>query len=425
MKRDNTEELIQQLLDLSLSHEEKTSFERRLESDALAREELNRYRKVLEALDALESVEPPVDFTAKIMSALPEVSFQEKGKIPESESSILSLKKLFPWAGGATVLVASFAVALVVFQKDSPQMEKRPELFTQAFEIAASSKTSEAASGASERKGTGLKSAPTLVAKASLEVLEGVVKVKKNNGEVLLVRRGELNELDFQDEIETGYHATARIVWPEDDVKLNLKSRTRVQVAQNSIRLHHGDTWVHVLKKGMHFEVQTPNLVAAVRGTMFATNVRYSTFGVQQTLFDRLSAQEMSTDALESTHSQLQKALGFVHGMQDVSLSDPMYRSSEVSVFEGVVEVSSLVGHDQSEMLFAGDSVAQVLNGLSQKQDIEPRVWLRWKNELDTEGIVLAPEAVQASTAPGMIPSDLEIKHEIMPVESFERDFQE
>ena len=424
MKRDNTEELIQQLLDLSLSHEEKVSFERRLESDALAREELERYKKVLDALDSQESVEVPHDFTSKVMSALPEIQFQAKGGISEASTSLFGFKKAFPWVGGASLIAGSFAVALVVFQTPAPQIEKRPELFTQGFEIAAPVK-GDVTSPVTERKGTGLKETPAMVAKTSLEVLEGVVKVRRNNGEVILVRRGEPAQLEFNDEIETGYHARAQIVWPDDEVKLNVKPRTRVQVAQNSIRLHHGDTWVNVLKKGMHFEVQTPNLVAAVRGTIFATNVRYSTYGVQETLHERLSGQEMTTDALESTHSQLQKALGFVHGMQGVSLSDPLYRSSEVSVFEGVVEVSSLVGHEQSEMLFAGDSVTQVLGGLSQKQDIEPRVWLRWKNELDSEGVVLAPEAVQASSAPGLVQSELEIQHEIMPIESFEQDVQE
>ncbi|MBT3786058.1 FecR domain-containing protein, partial [bacterium] len=180
-----------------------------------------------------------------------------------------------------------------------------------------------------------------------LEVSGGVVHVRNSNG-FQIIKNGEIHSLAFLDEVRTGAKATASIVYPEDKVRLRLKSRTRIQIARNSLRLFHGSSWVHIVRKGTKFEVKTPNLIAAVRGTVFSVDVE---------------GDSVSTGT-----------------------RGPLATLSVVSVFEGRVEVRSLTSNQPSVFVNPSQEVKSkglILTGVSElEQDARDR-WSEALKELD------------------------------------------
>ena len=81
MKPEKVEELIQNHLDMSLSSEQKSLLEEYLETHAEARRDLGRYKQILGLLDTEEEVELPEDFTQRVMSNLPDVSYKNPGGV--------------------------------------------------------------------------------------------------------------------------------------------------------------------------------------------------------------------------------------------------------------------------------------------------------------------------------------------------------
>ena len=77
MKCEMVDELIQHYLDLSLSHEQRIQLEKHVELCSRCREELQSYKRLVELFEEEDSCpDLPADFTQRVMSSLPDVSFQ-------------------------------------------------------------------------------------------------------------------------------------------------------------------------------------------------------------------------------------------------------------------------------------------------------------------------------------------------------------
>ena len=57
---------------------------------------------------------------------------------------------------------------------------------------------------------------------------------------------------------------------------LNVKANSLIELENDGLRVFHGDSWVHVTRKG-RTQTHTPNLVASVRGTIYDVSVRQPT----------------------------------------------------------------------------------------------------------------------------------------------------
>ncbi len=105
-----------------------------------------------------------------------------------------------------------------------------------------------------------------------LKVVNGVVEVQKQGEETWnLVEEKAL--LGFDDQIRTNTGAQARLLY-SDTSMLKLKEKTMVQIGRGELRVRVGEAWVRVIKKGTHFQVVTPTLIAGVKGTIFDVKVK-------------------------------------------------------------------------------------------------------------------------------------------------------
>ncbi|PCJ19192.1 MAG: hypothetical protein COB02_08920 [Candidatus Cloacimonadota bacterium] len=261
------DELIQLYIDHSLSNEQKTSFDGHVDSCSRCRDELQGFEKIMLMFGEEDSIKLPNDFTARVMDNLPDLVFKK-----QSESFGFGFEKLIKYKKVLSLAVAS-VMMVAVLNFNSPFVPQDIEnennkIITIAKKVDQKLGNGDAESLVKPKKQSILKS-DTLLSKLALFVDGGVAQIKTKSG-FQIVNKGEFYELGFRDEIRTGANTIARIIYPEDKVRLNLKPNTHMQIAKHSIRLYQGYTWVNVIKKGTRFEVRTPNLIAAVRGTMFS-----------------------------------------------------------------------------------------------------------------------------------------------------------
>ena len=102
----------------------------------------------------------------------------------------------------------------------------------------------------------------------------GQVQVFKENGFVWQsLDRGI--SVNVRDKVRTLAGASVHMAY-EDGVELKLKANSLIELENDGLRVFHGDSWVHVKRKGRNFQTHTPNLVASVRGTIYDVSVRYS-----------------------------------------------------------------------------------------------------------------------------------------------------
>lgn len=270
MECNKFDELIQLSLDHSLSNEQKILFDGHVDFCSRCRQELESYQKLMNMFGDESLVELPSDFTSKVMSKLPDVEF--KGKPQDfgfGFERIMKYKKYISFAVASVVMIAALNFNSPIVSNDDNN-DLSNNVITVAKKI---DQNLDGDNSGEDSMGKAKKQAiltnDVVLNKLALFVDGGVAQIKTVSG-FQIVAKGEFYELDFRDEIRTGANAIARIVYPEDTVRLNLKPNTHMQIAKNSVRLHQGHTWVNVVKKGTRFEVRTPNLIAAVRGTMFA-----------------------------------------------------------------------------------------------------------------------------------------------------------
>lgn len=370
MKCETAEDLVQNYLDLSLSHEQRISLEKHVELCSNCREELKAYKHLLELFE-LEDQGPdlPADFTVKVMSSLPEVDF---GVFPGPHAWFSArIAKVTSLVAAVLIVIGIVGVQWVSWD---PSPQQKPEVTAQVNPtkqgttniFKTPSNVAEIAKGNEE-----LNVSSQLI----LKVNGGIVHVSNSDG-YHLIKDGQQHALAFRDEINTGVNASASIIYPEGDIQLKLKPVTKIKIARNSLQLYHGSSWVNIIKKGTNFEVKTPNLIAAVRGTIFT----------------------VSEEGIPSGST----------------LMPSLKTRSTVSVFEGLVEVRSLIKGQPPELVEASRQVSSLTAGLSGVTDVGEDVLSKWRLEIESEPSLRAIQ-IPGSGSKGNNP-------EIHPGQSFSKE---
>jgi len=102
------------------------------------------------------------------------------------------------------------------------------------------------------------------------------VKMSIVNGQVELARVGKSlsdvfsarYQLGAGDIIETMQESKAELVY-QDGTTMRMKPLTKVEVQPTSLKIFKGNTWHKFTKRGTEFLIETPSLVAGIRGTTF------------------------------------------------------------------------------------------------------------------------------------------------------------
>ena len=99
-----------------------------------------------------------------------------------------------------------------------------------------------------------------------LKVVTGLVEMQVP-GEETWTQIEDKTLLSFDDQVRTGPNGRARLLY-SDSSMLKLKENTLAQIGRGELRVLVGQAWVRVIKKGTHFQVVTPTLIAGVKGTV-------------------------------------------------------------------------------------------------------------------------------------------------------------
>lgn len=106
------------------------------------------------------------------------------------------------------------------------------------------------------------------------------VKVQILSGTVRLLRSGsavsevvtDIFPVMAGDVIETLTDTRAVVVY-SDGTFMRLKPKTKVQIEANSLKVFKGQAWCKFVKRGTEFVIETPSLIAGIRGTAFEVTV--------------------------------------------------------------------------------------------------------------------------------------------------------
>ncbi len=161
----------------------------------------------------------------------------------------------------------------------------------------------------------------------------GQVQVFKENGFVWQsIDRGI--SINVRDKVRTLAGASIHMAY-EDGVELKLKANSLIELENDGLRVFHGDSWVHVNRKGRNFQTHTPNLVASVRGTIYDVSVRYS-----QQSYSEFIGDVTNKNVLKGTDPALyfrDVSLDTLNEMGNRHFAGAV--ESNVRVYESVVEV--------------------------------------------------------------------------------------
>lgn len=106
---------------------------------------------------------------------------------------------------------------------------------------------------------------------AKLEILGGQVKLTRVGSSKTDVISQSV-ELFAGDLLETLRESKAALTYADGTI-MRIKERTLVEVQPMSIRVFKGKTWYKFTKRGTEFRIETPTLVAGIRGTEFEVAV--------------------------------------------------------------------------------------------------------------------------------------------------------
>ncbi len=101
-------------------------------------------------------------------------------------------------------------------------------------------------------------------------------KAELKRGNIALWTKIKKHEtIKVNDMLRTG-NSTKVTVEYNDGAILKIKPNTQVEFKLNGLRMRFGKTWYKIVKRGSGFEVQTPTMLAGIRGTVFDVEVDYS-----------------------------------------------------------------------------------------------------------------------------------------------------
>ncbi|MFC1744157.1 FecR domain-containing protein [Candidatus Riflebacteria bacterium] len=102
-----------------------------------------------------------------------------------------------------------------------------------------------------------------------LEMLKGTAKVfdtGAHRGKPILVLTE--SALKIGQIVETIKDSRALLVY-SDGTRFKIKPMTSLEIMPNGLRLMTGNVWFQVVKRGKQFEIETPTMIAGIRGTIF------------------------------------------------------------------------------------------------------------------------------------------------------------
>ena len=106
---------------------------------------------------------------------------------------------------------------------------------------------------------------------ARLDIISGQVKLTRVGSTRTDVITQSV-ELCSGDLLETLRESKATLVYGDGTI-MRIKERTLVEVQPLSLKLFKGKTWYKFTKRGTEFKIETPTLVAGIRGTEFEVAV--------------------------------------------------------------------------------------------------------------------------------------------------------
>lgn len=273
MKPEKVEELIQNHIDMSLSSEQKSLLENHMEMNSEARSDFERYKKILAILESEHAMEPPEDFTGRVMQALPDVDFNSSSGIDTDAIFTRFVRSPLGWVSMAAVfmiMVFSIGFYSPTPPKDSPAREV---LLVDNHTIEDAKRIpNELESSKGELVRPGIQ---TNDISMSLKVLDGYVFLSEANQGGINYQKGSIETLRSGHVVRTSQKGSAMIVYSDGKTTLSIKPKTELKVIDTEIfHLKQGDVWVEIRKKVDRFEVKTDHLIAAVRGTRFAVSAR-------------------------------------------------------------------------------------------------------------------------------------------------------
>jgi hypothetical protein len=106
---------------------------------------------------------------------------------------------------------------------------------------------------------------------AKLQIISGQVKLTRvGNAKTDVISKGV--ELYAGDLLETLRESKAVLCY-SDGTTMRIKPRTLIEVQPLSLKVFKGKTWYKFTKRGSEFRIETPTLVAGIRGTEFEVAV--------------------------------------------------------------------------------------------------------------------------------------------------------
>ncbi len=112
---------------------------------------------------------------------------------------------------------------------------------------------------------------PLVALDIELEIISGQIKLTRigNTKSDIISRPCQLYAGDLLETLKD----TKSILTYADGTTMKLKERTLIEIQPTSLRVFRGKTWYKFTKRGTEFKIETPSLVAGIRGTEFEVAV--------------------------------------------------------------------------------------------------------------------------------------------------------
>ena len=243
------EDLLQEHLDKSLSKAEEAELQQHLSECKRCRLDEMLYGKILSTLSDLKDVDAPsLEITESVRQAIDEE--------PARKAKVVAFPtpRRFRWAWGVVSLAAVVLMALGVHLAQTPV--DKPVIIAGKVEP-------------KQVEPVRPKIVPRPIGR--LVIVGEKAKVLRH-GQKLWQKVGGEIELALGDRVQTAKGCDG-ILYYEGRGKLTVKPNTDLQIINRGIRVKNGSTWIKIAKRGKGFFVETPNAVAAVRGTIYTVEV--------------------------------------------------------------------------------------------------------------------------------------------------------
>lgn len=308
MSCERFEALLQEQLDGALSKSEALELEQHLADCTRCRLDALIYRKMAGALDSMPTMEAP---TAAISEGV-RASIEREPR--RASSVVIPLPGRHRFAWGALALAAVVFMALGLQLGTGPAVENPPVVAVATDDLRVPD----------EEPVVAPRPAPL-----GRLVADGTVTVLRSGQSVWQEQSGEI-ELALGDRFQVNPQAEG-ILYYMDRGRLTIKPGTDLQIISDGVRIRRGSAWIKISKRGTGFFAETPNAVAAVRGTIYTVEVKDT----------------MPTEAPQTVVNVFRGEVGVFPGTVENPLSAPVILTKDECV---AVEGASLGSEERIQL---------------------------------------------------------------------------